>query len=974
MLSIGPFGQIAASGSLEGIVKGHQLVSDTAGYFTGTLDDNDHFGRSVANLGDLDGDGVADLAVGAFYDDDGGVDAGAVWILLLNNDGTVKSHQKISNTQGNFTGILRDGDAFGTSLANLDDVDGDGVIDLAVGAFHDDDGGYRRGAVWVLFLNRDGTVKGHRQISDTSGGFQGTLNNNDCFGASVANLGDLDGDGATDLAVGAYRDDDGGLDCGAVWVLFLNGDGTVKGHRKISDPAGAFLDDVDLFGISVANLGDFDRDGVTDLAVGAYFANDGGADRGSVWILFLNPDGTYKSRQKISDTRGNFAGGLSDTDAFGRSLVNLGDVDADGVIDLAVGAPGDDDGGPDRGAAWVLYLNPDGTVKNHQKISRTEGNFKGVLDQADLFTSSMADVGDLDGDGVKDLAVGAHLDDDGGTGRGAFWLLFLNPWSVEEVASDNFESGDFSGGTGWLGTWSTSGDLAIQPNADVSRSDPFRVRLRDGSGYMERSVDLTGKENVRLQFWSRVSSFEWWDRAEVRVSPDGANWTVVQSFTAEDNGNVYRGYDIDLSDFEMTSRFRVAFDAGMSSSADNWYIDDVALVSAGPFNEAPVADAGRDQAIADGNWDGVETVTLDGSASFDRDGFIAGYEWTEDGRVLGNTAVVTADLAVGVHDITLTVTDNKGASGIDTVTVRIDPGEVINFHDHVVASYGGPFQDVSGSATVEDDGATLHLTGNVWKKIDISYRVTEDTVLEFDFKSTKQGEIHGVGLDTDLSISADRTFELYGTQDWGYSDFADYGPAAPGYRHYRIPVGRYYTGQMDCLFFVNDRDAVNPTAVSYFSNVKVLESQLIDFHDHVIESYGGAGQDVSGSASIVDDGATLHLTGNVWKRIDLAYPVTRDTVLEFDFKSGSQGEIHGIGLDTNLSISPDRTFQLYGTQNWGYSDFKDYGSAAPGYRFYQIPIGQYFTGQMEYLFFVNDHDTSNPRAESFFRNVRIYES
>ena len=161
--------------------------------------------------------------------------------MFLNRDGTVKSHQKISRTQGNFTGSLRDDGAFGTSLANLGDMDGDGVVDLAVGAFHDSDGGYRRGAVWVLFLNRDGTVKGYRKISDTEGNFQGSLRDNDCFGTSVANLGDLDGDGTTDLAVGAYRDDTGGVDCGAVWVLFLNRDGTVKGHRKISDTSGAFL-------------------------------------------------------------------------------------------------------------------------------------------------------------------------------------------------------------------------------------------------------------------------------------------------------------------------------------------------------------------------------------------------------------------------------------------------------------------------------------------------------------------------------------------------------------------------------------------------------------------------------------------------------------------------------------------------------------------------------------------------------------
>jgi hypothetical protein len=136
-----------------GWVLSHQKISDTEGGFNGILDDDDRFGVSVAALGDLDGDGVGDLAVGAHWDDDGGLNHGAVWMLFLNTDGTIKSHQKISDTEGGFTGILDDDDRFGRAVASLDDVDGDGVGDLAVGARHDDDGGYNRGAVWVLFLD-----------------------------------------------------------------------------------------------------------------------------------------------------------------------------------------------------------------------------------------------------------------------------------------------------------------------------------------------------------------------------------------------------------------------------------------------------------------------------------------------------------------------------------------------------------------------------------------------------------------------------------------------------------------------------------------------------------------------------------------------------------------------------------------------------------------------------------------------------
>ena len=364
--------------------------------------------------------------------------------------GTVLSHQKISSTEGGFTGTLDNGDLFGIAAISLGDLNGDGVDDMAVGAPLDDDGGVNRGAVWILFSNANGTVNSHQKISDTEGGFTGNLDDGDFFGRSVGSLGDFNGDGVGDVAVGAWGDDDGGLDRGAVWMLFLNADGTVQSHQKISDIEGGFtgiLDDEDYFGLAVSSLGDLDGDGVSDLAVGALFDDDGGLDRGAVWVLFLNPDGTVKLHQKISDIQGGFTGILDDEDVFGISAASLGDLDGDGVSDLAVGALFDDDGGLDRGAVWILFLNPDGTVKAHQKISDTEGGFTGILDDTNWFGISVAPLGDLDGNGVGDLAVGAHGDDDGGTppnaNRGAVWVLFLD--GVSCPCACNFDTSTGAG-------------------------------------------------------------------------------------------------------------------------------------------------------------------------------------------------------------------------------------------------------------------------------------------------------------------------------------------------------------------------------------------------------------------------------------------------------------------------------------------------------------------------------------------------
>ena len=89
---------------------------------------------------------------------------------------------------------MHDDDFFGSSLTSLGDVDGDGVVDIAAGAFGDP-------AMWILFLNRDGTVKGQRKISDTEGNFIGEFDGGDLFGFSAASLGDFNADGTVDLAV-----------------------------------------------------------------------------------------------------------------------------------------------------------------------------------------------------------------------------------------------------------------------------------------------------------------------------------------------------------------------------------------------------------------------------------------------------------------------------------------------------------------------------------------------------------------------------------------------------------------------------------------------------------------------------------------------------------------------------------------------------------------------------------------------------
>jgi hypothetical protein len=148
-------------------------------------------------------------------------------------------------------------------------------------------------------------------------------------------------------------------------VAYANNFASPSSVVEINDStaSGPILSDNDSFGRSVANIGDLNRDGVDDLAVGAYTDDDSGTDRGAVHIMFMNTDGSIDSTVEINDSTAN-GPVLSDEDFFGYTIANIGDLNRDGVDDLAVGAAYDDNSGTNRGAIHIMFMNTDGSIDN----------------------------------------------------------------------------------------------------------------------------------------------------------------------------------------------------------------------------------------------------------------------------------------------------------------------------------------------------------------------------------------------------------------------------------------------------------------------------------------------------------------------------------------------------------------------------------------------------------------------------------
>ncbi len=419
----------------NGTVKSYHKISQTVGNFPITF--NQGFGRSSACISDFNNDGIKDIVVSSVI---GNYD-GQLFISLLNSNGTVKSAVEIkrgvSGLPSTMPNLDIDMDYFGWSVDTIGDLNNDGVIDLIVGIPRMQ-GGNGRGHVMVLFMNNNGTVNSFKIIGQNDGGFNDNLDNT-LFGYSVAGIGDINNDGVLDIAVGGMESHN---DKGAVWILFLNNDGSVKSFKRL-DETNTYIQSYFnqsttqwyRMGYSLSLIGDLNKDGINDLLVGcnSYRTQN---TYGSAVILFLKADGTIKGTKAIDQSAAYFPDTLInyyDTlnplihTEYGNSVTAIGDINGDFVTDIAISAPEfTDTNCTNCGAVGIFMLDTLGNIIDYQRISNTIGGFTNVLSTADGFGFSISGIGDFNGDQINDIIVSAIGDDDGGFGKGAIYILNLN--------------------------------------------------------------------------------------------------------------------------------------------------------------------------------------------------------------------------------------------------------------------------------------------------------------------------------------------------------------------------------------------------------------------------------------------------------------------------------------------------------------------------------------------------------------------
>jgi hypothetical protein len=405
---------------------------------------------SVAFPGDVDDDGTPDVAMGAYGYDVSGTTilAGRTWIApgdLLD--------LPLGDLPTTITGVNRSEES-GMSISAAGDVDGDGIADLALSSPYYGGGG--RGFVFT------GPVTGALDTSDADVTFTAT-GGGDYLGFPIRGVGDLDGDGNDDMALGAYGYDGGATtEAGGVGLFLGPLSGSVSFYS--ADTRITASTTYDRFGAYVAGPGDYDGDGFGDVAAAAVGYDNGGESGAGAVYVFAGPPGSGIVATSLYTSR--LVGSTEDA-AFGHSVASAGDVDGDGYDDLLVGAWNDDGTASTAGAAYLFLGSSAGVTTG------SDGDADATIPGETTYdeTGEAVAGGDVDADGLSDLVIGqpARDADDLDAGR---VLLIYGPVTGTRLPSD---ADWLVEGSGWganFGSELDVSDVDLDGAADILVGGP----------------------------------------------------------------------------------------------------------------------------------------------------------------------------------------------------------------------------------------------------------------------------------------------------------------------------------------------------------------------------------------------------------------------------------------------------------------------------------------------------------------------
>lgn len=469
-------------------------LNGTNGFTVNGANAGDESGASASFAGDVNGDGLDDLIVGAPYATTTASNAGKSYLIFGST--SISNPLNLSEIDGT-NGILINGESVfdfsGSSVGAAGDINGDGIDDVIIGAPSASPGAGYSGATYVVFGDGEGLASpiDLSSIDGTNGIVFNGVNAYDESGTAVSAAGDINGDGTDDLIIGAPFASGGD---GAGYVVFGSDQAWVSpidlsGLNGTNGFAITAAGEGDSLGISVSAAGDINGDTIDDLIIGAVLAGSVGAYSGASYVVF-GSDEPWSSAIDLSllDGSNGFAiNGVNANDEAGASVSAAGDLNADGIGDLIIGAPKADPNGGASGASYLVFGSNQAWTSplNLSSLNGTNGVVLNGVSAGHESGTSVSAAGDINADGFDDVIIGAPAAGPDDDGSGASYVVYGHDqaWTATIDLSDldgtngfviwGVNAGDNSGKS-----VSAAGDLNMDGFTDLV----IGARLADPNG------------------------------------------------------------------------------------------------------------------------------------------------------------------------------------------------------------------------------------------------------------------------------------------------------------------------------------------------------------------------------------------------------------------------------------------------------------------------------------------------------------